>query len=84
MESMRTCGVSNSNGLFTRGRDLNHEITLLQHEKNDIKEHELTACRLKYKKIRNYGFNKLICSHIFESQRVDKRRCGPLVKQTSC
>jgi len=30
---MRTCGVSNSNILFTRVRDLNHEITLLQHEK---------------------------------------------------
>jgi len=30
---MRTCGVSNSNILFTRVRDLNYEITLLQHEK---------------------------------------------------
>jgi len=55
--------------------DLNNTSTK-QEEKNKIKEQKLIACWWKYKNIKNFRFSKLMCSNIFESQRVGERPYG--------
>ena len=43
-------------------------------KKSNIKEQELIACWWENKNIINFRFSKLVCSTIFESQRVGKRQ----------